>query len=80
MCLLTGEKVMLTHGVPDDLSWEERGCLKIIWSQSLSQNISIKISNSHNPGIKFNQQTGALGFDEWIDGWLKRWMDRWTGK
>lgn len=80
MCLFTGEKVMLTHGVPDDWSWEGGRCLEIIWSQSLSENISIKISISHNAGIKFNEQTGALGFDEWIDGWLKRWLDRWSGK
>lgn len=69
MCLFTEKKVMLTHGVPDDLSWEGGSCLEII-----------KISISHNLGLKLNQQTGASGFDEWIDGWLKRWVDRWTGK
>lgn len=34
--------------------------------------MSIKISISHNPGLKFNQQAGALGFNDWIDGWLNR--------
>lgn len=69
VCVFTEKKVLLTHGAPDDLSWEGGSCLEII-----------KISISHNLGLKLNQQTGPSGFDEWIDGWLKRWVDRWTGK
>lgn len=79
--MFTKKKVVLTHGVPHDLSWEGGGLLGNHLVKSLSLNMSIKISISHKPGLKFNQQTGASGFNEWIDGWnIGRWTDVWENK